>query len=180
RVRLSGCARRDLNRHASPDLVTPVQESDGGATAYGLLGSAGGSFTVVATRLAPNSGFPLHSLTVAQVAGSTAGDVIGIASFSPPVLGLLIGDGTGHFTATPIPLTSISFTIGDSYFGKNLAVGDFDQNGTLDVALADLHPVEGPPNFTRSFIDLLRGDGHGGFTPSARYPVPDTSQPSAV
>jgi len=177
---LSDFVRGDLNGDAFPDLVTLVQEPDGGATAYGLLGSAAGSFTVVATRLAPNSGFPLNSLTVAQVAGSTAGDVIGIASFSPPVLGLLLGDGTGHFTATPIPLTSISFTIGDSYFGKNLAVGDFDQNGTLDVALADLHPVEGPPNFTRSFIDLLLGDGHGGFTLSARYAVPESFQFSVV
>ncbi len=177
---LSDLALGTLNSDAFPDLVTLVQEPDGGATAYGLLGNAAGSFTVVATRLASNSGFPLNSLTVAQVAGSTAGDVIGIASFSPPVLGLLLGDGTGHFTATPIPLTSISFTIGDSYFGKNLAVGDFDQNGTLDVALADLHPVEGPPNFTRSFIDLLLGDGHGGFTLSARYAVPETSQSSVV
>src|SRR5207247_8905425 len=142
---LSDLALGTLNSDSFPDLVTLVQEPDGGVTAYGLLGSAAGSFTVVATRLAPNSGFPLNSLTVAQVAGSTAGDVIGIASFSPPALGLLIGAGAGGFTAAPISLTAITTRIEDSYFGKNLAVGDFDENGTFGVTFSDFQPVRRQP-----------------------------------
>jgi uncharacterized repeat protein (TIGR01451 family) len=181
---LVGFAMGDLNGDPFPDLVTLVHNRDtDAATVYGLLGSASGSFTVVASEFAPGSGFPVSSFAVAQFAGSPAGDVIGIASTGtfvaePPALGLLIGDGAGGFSVLPIPLASITNRINAS--SRGLAVGDFDENGTMDVAFNDLNPIGGPLNFTRSFIDILLGDGNGSFTLSDRYAVPEVFQQSIV
>jgi hypothetical protein len=169
----------DLNDDAYPDLVTLVHDvATGGATVIALLGSAAGSFTAVTTELAPDSGIPLTGLAIAPFADSPAGDVIGVASSVPPALGLLIGDGAGGFRPMAIPLTSITDGINTNV--QRIAVGDFDENGTMDVALSDSFPRDRPRTFTRSFIDVLPGDGRGGFTLSARYAVPELLQESIV
>jgi hypothetical protein len=174
---LRGLAVGDLDGDSHADLVTLVERADGSATAYALLGSATGSFTPVTTAMAVGSGFPRGAFHLGQVMGSAAVDVVGIgatggAAFGPAAIGVLIGDGRGRFTPATIPLAAITGGIGLSA----LAVGDFDENGTLDLALPDTRPVGGPINWTRSFVDLLLGDGAGRFTLASRYEIPETSQ----
>jgi len=172
---LIGLAMGNLNGDDFPDLVTLVQDRDsGGATVYGMLGSPTSGFTVATTNLSPGSGFPVTSLVISQFTGSAAGDVIGIAEGPPPSLGLLAGDGEGGFTTVRIPLDAITESIINS--NKSLTAGDFDEDGHTDVVFNDLHPVGGPTNFTRSAIDLLRGDGNGGFSLSGQYFVPESFQ----
>jgi hypothetical protein len=178
---LRGLALGDVDGDTHADLVTLVEQPDGSAIVYALLGTASGQFTLVKTGLGIGSGFPRGGFRIGQVMGSAAPDVIGIgstggAAFGPAAIGVLIGDGRGGFTPTTIPLTAITSGVGLTA----LAVGDFDASGTLDLAISDTRPVGGPINWTRSFIDVLLGDGAGHFTLSARYAVPETSQDDVV
>ena len=178
---LQGLALADLDADGRADLVTLVEQADGSAVVYTLLGSATGRFTLVTTPLAAGSGFPRGTFHTGQVMGSPALDVVGIgstggAAFGPPAIGVLVGDGQGKFTPASVPLATFTANVGRTA----LAVGDFDEDGTLDLALSDTRPVGGPINWTRSFIDLLIGDGAGHFTLSARYQVPETSQDDLV
>lgn len=173
---LAGLDVGDLNGDAFPDLVTAVHNRDSGSgIIYGALGSSSGVFTVVATHLSAGSGVPVNSLVISQFIGSAAGDVIGIAEGSL-ALSLLTGDGQGGFTAALVPLDSITKGLSTPFFGKALAVSDFDRDGKMDIVLSDPSPVDGPVNFTRSFVDLLRGDGNGGFSLTERYFVPESFQ----
>jgi hypothetical protein len=180
-VLLAGLVAGDLDGDPHLDLVTLAEDADGSATAYALLGSASGEFTVVATSLARGSGFPRGGLALGRLAGSADGDVIGIAStgnatYGPAALGLLVGDGRGGFVPVRIPLDHLSNALGTSA----LALADLDGDGAPDVAVSNLFPVGGPNNWTRSFVDLLHGDGAGGFTLAARYAVPESFQEALV
>src|SRR5581483_9187191 len=119
-------------------------------------------------------------LAIGRFAGGPTADVVGVASTGgaqgPPALGLLVGDGSGGFVPVRVPLGALANVVG----GAALATGDFDGDGALDVAFSDLFPVGGPNNWTRSFVDVLRGDGAGGFTFRARYAVPEPSQTGLV
>jgi hypothetical protein len=172
---LHGLVAGDLDGDPFPDLVILIENADGSATVHALRGSAAGDFTVVRTTLAAGSGFPVGGLTLGDFAGSPAADVIGIAAdggaSGPPALGLLVGDGPGGFT---VVRSALGFT--NAVDRGALGTGDFDEDGILDVVVSDLFPVGGPNNWTRSFVDLLRGDGAGGFTLAARYAVPEVSQ----
>ena len=172
---LQDLAIGDLNEDSVPDLVTLVVNLNNfSATVYSLLSNASGRFTVVETALASGSGYPNTELEIIQITGNAANDVIGIGFGSS--LGLLIGDGMGGFTPKPIPLSSIS----NFLEGSSLATGDFNEDGDIDIVVSDAAPVGGPPNFTRSFMDILVGDGSAGFTLSHRYEVPESFQSSIV
>jgi hypothetical protein len=178
---LRGLATGDVDGDGSPDLVAVLEAGDASATVYALRGSPEGRFTTVATPMPAGSGFPRGGLAVGQFAGGAALDVIGIASsgapvLGPPALGLLVGDGAGGFTPVRAPLGSLTNAIDP----QALAVADFDEDGRLDVAVSDLSPVGGPNNWSRSFIDLLLGDGRGGFRLAGSYAVPEVSQTGLV
>src|SRR5205085_6523246 len=92
---LAGLVGGDLNGDPFLDLAMVSEASDGSATAYALLGNGTGTFTVVATPLARGSGFPRGGLALGQLAGTPAGDVVGVASTggtTGPALGILVGD----------------------------------------------------------------------------------------
>ena len=147
---LRGLVMGDLNDDAFPDLLTLVQEPDDSATVYSLLGSASGALSVVTTTLSPGSGFPTGDFAIAHFAGDSANDVIGGQNTNG--LGLLVGDGAGGFTAQLIPLSSLT-----TREIETITIGDFDENGSMDVAFNNRMPVGGPSNFTRSFMDILLG-----------------------
>ena len=166
-----GLVGGDVNGDGWTDLLTLVGDpADDSATAHALLGSAGGAFSIVSTPFASGSPFPRGgSLRLAQLTGGPALDLVG--NLSDTALGLLTGDGAGGFTASAISVGAVTTRL-----GGGLDVGDFDEDGRTDLVVSDLHPVGGPTNFTRSFVDVLLGDGSGGFTLSAQYPVPEVFQ----
>ena len=61
--------------------------------------------------------------------------------------------GSGQLVATPTPPTGLRVPSG-------VAVGDFDENGTLDLAIA---------NAGGDSVTIEKGDGHGGFVPFHSY-----------
>lgn len=170
----------DLNSDGSADLLTILRHpSGGGATVHALLGSPSGAFVDTLTSLGASAAVPLATVVVGQFNGSQALDVVGISSAGPSVSGspaalaILTGSGSGTFTSSSLSLSAFT----DRVDPLAIAAGDFDEDGRLDLALSDLNPAGGPPNYTRSFIDILRRAGSG-FTLAARYDVPETFQPA--
>jgi hypothetical protein len=69
-------------------------------------------------------------------------------------VGILLGDGAGHFSAAP------SLTAGADAF--SVAVGDFNRDDEQDLAVG---------NEASDDVSILLGNGMGGFTRSANFPA---------
>jgi hypothetical protein len=76
-----------------------------------------------------------------------------------------LGDGRGRFE----PSVGSPFPAGDN--PSDLALGDFDENGQLDVAVA---------NHETSYLSVLLGDGKGGLGSASRIPVASRPHPHGV
>ena len=165
-----------FNGDAFLDLAFLVREADESVTVHAILGSAVGVFSLVTTTIPPASGVRLwafRSLTVGHFAGGPGDDIVISNTDGAAILtnvALLTGDGAGRFTASLVPLDGVSQRI-----GQGIVSGDFDGDGHRDLAVNDLDPIGGPPGLLSS-IDLLLGDGLGGFTFSARYLAGDVFQ----
>ncbi len=117
----------------------------------------------------PGLGEPRHfrvgaapaSLAIADVNRDGKLDLVVANSGSGDVT-VLLGDGKGGFA----PAAGSPFPAGKS--PNDVAVGDFDGNGTLDLAL---------PNHDTHGVTVLLGDGKGGFHPAAGSPVTVASRP---
>lgn len=170
------------------DLLFLVQRLDEfgravDATAYSLLGDGRGSVSVVTSPLP--FGWTLQPqrhrrLVFGAFAGDAALDAAFVARSSPtldrpPALWLLVGDGDGGFAPREVSFEDYSFSL-----GQGLAAADFDGDGAGDLAVVNLSPVDGSPNYTRSWIELMRGDGQGDFQPVSRYWVPESLQDALV
>jgi len=69
-------------------------------------------------------------------------------------VGILLGDGTGHF--------SQAATVSSGGSGPlSVTVGDFNGDGKLDLAVA---------NFYDNTVGILLGNGSGGFAPAITVP----------
>src|SRR5262245_50794721 len=135
----------DFNDDGKPDLVTT-----GGWQVTVLLGNGNGTFQ-------PPASFAVGSLTEAVAVGDFNGDGkldLGVTSNgSYGFANVLLGNGTGSFAA---PITS---WLG---FGRHIsaAVADFNGDGKLDFAAADLGWAYNP---YYAKVTVLRGAGAGTF-----------------
>ncbi len=152
-------AAGDFNADGKPDLA--IANGDGTVTV--LLGNGAGGFTA-----ATGSPFPAGSGPSAVAVGDFNGDGkpdLAIADYAANNVTVLLGDGTGRFTAAP----SSPFPAGSQ--PNSVAVGDFNGDGKPDLAIA---------NYNSNNVTVLLGDGAGGFTSATGSPFPAGTQPYSV
>lgn len=116
----------DFNGDGVPDIATANQGTNNISV---LLSNTQGGYTP-----APNSPFAAGAGTIFLVSSDFNNDGsldLAAVNGTDSTLTVLLGNGQGGFTAAPGTQPSP----GPSPFG--MAVGDFDRNGTLDLAIAD-------------------------------------------
>lgn len=158
----------DLNADGKMDLATP---------SIVLLGDGTGNFS--SGTILSGTFYP-QSVTSADFNNDGKLDVAtlnwGTSTLTAGYIGntaVFLGDGTGNF-ATPI------FSgIGDSTIPNNTKTtqfinSDFDNDGKIDLAMANIISSNGNGNYS-SYVSVLKGDGLGAFPtitdfPSVTYP----------
>jgi hypothetical protein len=160
----------DLDLDTYDDLVTVYRTAIDTAVVYALLGSPAGNFTTVSTTFSfdVTSEYPysLSGISMGDCTGDTIPDLVGI-TWESKTLQLLIGDGTGQFTLSSTSLASYSQSPGAATVST-----DFNEDGIDDVAYWNARYPGGPPNFTRTFIDIMLSDGAGSFVFECRFQIP--------
>jgi len=100
-------------------------------------------------------------VAVADVNGDGTPDIV-TANEQSGDASVLVGNGAGRFAPAP----GSPFPAG--HMPNDLAVGDFNGDGRLDLAFA---------NHESPHLTLLAGDGRGGFAPAPASPVPVVVRP---
>ena len=161
-----GVAAGDFDGDGNPDLVTDSWAED--RLQYFLGDGKGGFDQGHYVRVGRH---PYQRIRAADLDGDGATDIV-----SPNLEGndvtILLGDRKGGF-AEP---TGSPFPCGDSPF--NVAVGDVDGNGTLDLAI-----VNSPSSATvagRDGLSVLLGYGHGAFHAAKASPYSLSRYPNLV
>jgi hypothetical protein len=85
-----------------------------------------------------------------------------VASEQRHTLTVLLGDGTGRFTAAP------GSPVPSGRMPNDIALADFDRDGAPDLAAA---------NHEADYVTVLLGDRRGGFRPAPGSPVPVQVRP---
>ena len=104
---------------------------------------------------------------VAVAAGDFNGDGIpdlAVADRSAGTLTILLGDGTGNYSAAPGSVTTGAQPVG-------IASGDFNRDGTIDLAVT---------NSGSNSVTVLLGNGDGTFTAAAASPATGASPAGVV
>jgi FG-GAP-like repeat/Abnormal spindle-like microcephaly-assoc'd, ASPM-SPD-2-Hydin/FG-GAP repeat len=151
----------DFNGDGKLDLAV------GGGGAAVLLGDGTGNFTVASSAVAYNS----YSVAVGDFNGDGNLDLAFPTGYSSSQCSvtILLGDGRGNLLAAASPVTG---------FGSDsVAVGDFNQDGALDLAVANACGSQQVHydcfSGYQGTISILLGDGTGNFTlassPQAGY-----------
>ena len=143
----------DVNQDGRPDLI--VADSEDGTAAI-LLNDGGGKF-----HPAPGSPFACGSqpndFAVADFDRDGHPD-LAIVNTQTPFISIFLGDGRGGFRAAPgSPVRTES-----QPHPHGVAAGDFMGGGAIDL-MTD--------SWGRNQIEMLAGDGHGGFTPGKLFDV---------
>ncbi len=155
----------DFNSDGKPDLAIANYNSNNVTV---LLGDGTGGFAA-----APGSPFPAGSQPYSVAVGDFNGDGkpdLAIANVASGDVTVLLGSGTGGFTAAP----GSPFAVGS--YPESVAVADFNNDGKLDLAVAGV----GLYQSTGLNVTVLLGDGTGGFTAVQSGPAATGSQPTAL
>jgi hypothetical protein len=146
-------ALADLDRDSRLDVVTA--DYHGNSVSVLLQDALGGGVLKEKESYATAKGGETSSLAISDVNGDGNLDVIAANPLSSSISQLLGGpDGTLE-TATPILVGIV-----DASAPYSVAIGDFDHNGTADLAIADV----------RSATIIVRlGNGDGTYQPEVPY-----------
>lgn len=152
----------DFNRDGNLDLAVA---NNFDSTVSVLLGNGAGSFTA-----APGSPFTVHAGPTSLAAGDFNGDGkldLAVVYSGDDVVSVLLGKGDGSLgNAVDYSADSTPTALAKSLA---MAVGDFNGDGTLDLAVA---------NFGDNTVSVLLGKGDGTFLPQAIFPT--DSGPNSV
>lgn len=159
-----GMAVGDFNGDGKLDLAMTDSQAN---TVTVLLGNGDGTFTAALGPPAPVGSFPLW-VVAADFNGDGKLD-LAVLNSNDGTVSILLGKGDGTFQTapgSPIPVGPGSL---------DLAVGDFNSDGKLDLAVSGA-PFGSPANS----ITILLGNGDGSFRLASGSPVqvPNSPQPS--
>ena len=134
-----------------------------------LVNDGAGKFSPAATPTVAVGVSPL-SVVVGDFLGNGKLDLAVVNQFgndatesSPGTVSILLGDGTGSFTpAATLPV---------GYSPYAVAVGDFNGDGVLDLAVANSCGNDLICNNSAGTVSILLGDGTGSFSPAATSPI---------
>jgi hypothetical protein len=153
-------AVRDFNLDGKADLATANYNSNNVTI---LLGNGSGGFTEAA-----DSPFSVGSNPYSVAVGDFNQDGktdLATANDGDNNVTILLGNGSGGFTE------AADSPVGVGNDPTSVAVGDFDQDGKADLAVA---------NFFSDNVTILLGDGSGGFSQAPGSPVGAGSFPVSV
>ncbi|MFE2728710.1 FG-GAP-like repeat-containing protein [Kitasatospora sp. NPDC059327] len=160
----SAVAIGDLDHDGVPDLVTAIRAEGLGV----FLGTGGGGFGPVTKYPAPKtaSSVFLGSAVIRDVNGDGHQDVISQDSRGNVAL-VWLGDGTGALgtgAKTQLNPTPGCDSTGDNpcvaRFPTDVAVGDFDEDGTPDLATS---------NANTNNVSVVTGNGDGTFAAATQF-----------
>jgi hypothetical protein len=157
----------DVNGDGKIDVVATNSDDN---TISVLLGDGHGGLTAASgSPFATGGTFPT-AVAVGDFNGDGIPDAV-VADSSSGDVSLMLGVGSGRFQAgTPVAI-SVCNPAGLTDF-LSLAVGDFNGDGHLDVAVAD---------FYCGNVKVLLGDGNGGLAPAPGSPIATGgAYPSAI
>jgi hypothetical protein len=142
----------DFNGDGILDLAVVNNEDD---TVTILLGNGSGTFTKVGNPVPV--GYAPTSVAVGDFNGDGVLD-LAVANFgsNSNSVTILLGNGNGTFTQAANSPVMVGVN------PKSVAVGDFNGDGILDLAVA---------NFGSNSVTILLGNGNGAFTQAANSPV---------
>jgi Bacterial Ig-like domain (group 3)/FG-GAP-like repeat/FG-GAP repeat len=149
----------DFNGDGKSDLAV-MDNNYSDVTIY--LGNGDGTFTPVAPT-SPTGNEPNNQDTI--IATDFNGDgildlaVVNVNSGNnnPSTVEILLGNGDGTFTQTPVSPVAGPATL-------SLAVGDFNGDGKADLVAANVNGITGIPT-SPGTINVLLGNGDGTFVP---------------
>jgi hypothetical protein len=151
-------ASADFNLDGKPDLVVT---NDNSANVTILLGNGSGGFI-------PAPGSPV-AVGLSPV-GVAVGDLnldgkpdIAVANYAADSISILLGNGSGGFSAS---------TIGAGSSPNTIVVGDFNLDNKPDLAVVN--------NVSSGTVTILLGNGIGGFSPASGSPVSVGANPYSL
>ena len=161
-----------LNGDAHLDLVTAnqantVPTSPPSVSVY--LGAGDGTFAAAGSVVTGGNAALTRGAAIGDVTGDGKRDIVAVNSNTNKVV-ILVGDGDGEFALSP---TTYDTTQGP----RRVVLGDFDENGSLDIATADSGDgVPANPANRNNKTTVLLNNGSGSFTAATGSPF--TTGPS--
>lgn len=149
-------ATGDFNKDSFPDIVTGNASGSGSGTASVVLSNGLGGFLPAVTYPIPDGSFRTGDF-------NNDGNVDILTIKGAPTMAdnhkfrVYMGNGMGVFSTTPVESDIASSVVGL----RDLTLGDFNNDGKLDVAIVTWGPGITLPN---GGVRISLGNGSGGFT----------------
>lgn len=162
-----GVAVGDLNGDGKPDLVTANDVNGGLVTVF--LNDGRGGFPSNLASTYPAGSFPF-AVAVGDFDANGTLDLAVADRASTGAVTVLLNNGDGTFSASG----TSSYDVG--LYPRSLAVGDFNNDGSPDLAAAN----GGTNSYHSSDVSVLLNDGSGGFSAASGSPYAAGLSPYSV